>query len=230
MILQNCNRIRCDRIRVVGDVHGDDVAFARALATARFVIQLGDLVDGGPASGACLRMAIGLQRGGRGLFLLGNHELKLLRALLGRKVHMKPELAETMAQIDPSQRAETITALRHAPAWVRIEDLFFVHAGFHMGMLREEAPIPVPLNHTEGLLGRALFGQVTGRTQPDGYPERLLHWAQDIPAGLTCYVGHDRRSTDGRPWILDNPSGGRAVFVDTGCGKGGHLSWLDLQL
>jgi hypothetical protein len=220
----------CTRIRVVGDVHGDDVAFARALATDRFVIQLGDLVDGGPASGACLRMAIDMQREGRGLFLLGNHEMKLLRVLMGRKVSMKAELVETLDQIDQELRADAIESIRLAPAWLRAGDLFFVHAGFHPAMLRELAPIRVPLGHGEGLLGRALFGQVVGRVQPDGYPERVLHWVDDIPEGMTCYVGHDRRSTDGRPWIMDNPSGGRAVFVDTGCGKGGHLSWLDLQL
>ena len=220
----------CRRIRVIGDVHGEEAAFARALETDDFVIQLGDLVDGGTDSGACLRMAIALRESGRGLFLLGNHELKLLRVLMGRKVSIKPELAATLAQIDAPLREAAIHALRMAPAWIRHEDLFFVHGGFHKGMLRDRPPLPVPLGPTEGLLGRALFGQVTGRTAPDGYPERVLHWVQDIPGGLTCYVGHDRRSQDGRPWVIDNPEGGRAVFVDTGSGKGGHLSWLDLQL
>jgi len=26
-----------------------------------------------------------------------------------------------------------------------------------------------------------------------------------------------------------NEAGGRAVFMDTGAGKGGHLSWMDLD-
>ena len=217
-------------IRVVGDVHGDDVGFEHALATDRFVIQLGDLVDGGQDSARCLRMALDLRRSGRGLFLLGNHELKLLRALSGRKVAINPELTRTLAQIDPDLRAEAIDALRQAPAWLSYQDLFFVHAGFHPAMLRQHPPIPVPLGHGEGLLGRALFGQVTGRHRQDGFPERVLNWVDDVPAGMTCYVGHDCRSTGGRPWVCDNPNGGRAVFMDTGAGKGGHLSWLDLQL
>lgn len=217
------------RIRVVGDVHGDHIAFGHALATDRFVIQLGDLVDGGTDSGEALRMAIDMRAAGRGMFLLGNHELKLLRALLGHKVQIKAELARTLEQLDQELRAEAIEELCRTPAWFRLGSLFFVHGGFHPGMLRVPPPLPVPLGHGDGLLGRALFGQATGRTRHDGFPERVLHWVGDIPEGMTCYVGHDWRSTNGRPWVCDNRHGGRAVFVDTGAGKGGHLSWIDLQ-
>jgi len=217
-------------IRVVGDVHGDHVGFSHALATDKFVIQLGDLVDGGKDSARCLRMALAMRNNHRGVFLLGNHELKLLRTLTGRKVSINPELTRTLAQMDENLRIDAVEALQQAPAWLRAGNLFFVHGGFHPAMLREPPPIPVPLGHGVGLLGRALFGQVTGRNREDGYPDRLLHWVEDIPPGMTCYVGHDWRSKDGRPLVIENRSGGRAVFLDTGAGKGGHLSWLDLQL
>jgi protein phosphatase len=49
-----------------------------------------------------------------------------------------------------------------------------------------------------------------------------------IPAGVTVYCGHDQRSSDGRPYVRKGAAGGRAVFLDTGAGKGGHLSWIDL--
>ena len=65
------------RIRVVGDVHGDAAAFAYAAATDRFVVQLGDLTDYGPDSAGTLRIMFGLIDAARGLFLLGNHDLKL---------------------------------------------------------------------------------------------------------------------------------------------------------
>ena len=60
------------------------------------------------------------------------------------------------------------------------------------------------------------------------YPERVLRWVDRIPAGMTVYCGHDQRSTDGRPYRRAGLSGGEAVFLDTGAGKGGHLSWIDL--
>ena len=70
--------------------------------------------------------------------------------------------------------------------------------------------------------------EVTGRRQADGFPERVLHWVARIPAGLTVYCGHDSRSPDGRPLTVRGAAGGAAVFLDTGAGKGGHLSWIDL--
>jgi protein phosphatase len=215
-------------IRVIGDVHGDARAFAMAVETDLFVIQLGDLVDYGPDSAAALRIAFALEDSGRGLFLLGNHDLKLRRALAGRDVRMGPELAVTLSQLDPALRAEAATRIAAAPAWLRWGSVVFVHAGFHTEMLAEGAPPEVPDGRLHGVLSRALYGEPTGRTQSNGYPERSLRWVDRIPAGIKVYCGHDRRSTDGRPYIRHNRDGGTAVFLDTGAGKGGHLSWIDL--
>lgn len=214
-------------VRVVGDVHGDARAFAIAAETDKFVVQLGDLTDYGPDSAEALRIAFRLQEQGRGLCLLGNHDLKLLRALRGNKVRIGPELAETLHQLDDALRAETVERLARAPAWVEWGDILFVHGGFHTEM-PEHLPGPVPEGRVHGVLSRALYGEPTGRLQPDGYPERSLRWVDRIPAGLTVYCGHDRRSSDGRPYIRRGHAGGVAVFLDTGAGKGGHLSWIDL--
>ena len=67
-------------LRIVGDVHGDATAFAYAAATDRFVVQLGDLTDYGPDSAATLRIMFKLIDQGRGLFVMGNHDLALVRA------------------------------------------------------------------------------------------------------------------------------------------------------
>jgi protein phosphatase len=218
-------------IRVVGDVHGDARAFAMAIETDRFIIQLGDVVDYGPDSAEALRLALRVIEEGRGIFLLGNHDLKLRRALAGRDVRVGPELAATLAQLDPALRARAAAAIDRAPIWLRQHHAhgarLFVHGAFHTDMLQADPP-PVPEGRIHGVLARALYGQTTGRLQPDGYPERVLHWVDHIPPGLTVYVGHDRRSSDGRPYIRPGRQGGSAVFLDTGAGKGGHLSWIDL--
>jgi len=215
-------------LRVVGDVHGDAHAFAYATATDRFLVQLGDLVDYGADSAAVLRMMFGLIDAGRGLFLLGNHDLKLAR-LLGGQVHRAEALvAATAAQLDPQLRARVLEETARAPAWLRHGDALFVHGGFHTAMLEGPSPV-VGLSRPDPVVARALYGEPTGRMQPDGYPERSLRWVDRIPTGLTVYCGHDRRSGDGRPWIRKGHAGGTAVFLDTGAGKGGHLSWIDLD-
>ncbi|HQT77913.1 MAG: phosphatase [Rhodospirillales bacterium 20-64-7] len=215
------------KIRVVGDVHGDAVGFAYATATDRFIIQLGDLSDHGPDSAATLRMMFDLVESGRGLFILGNHDLKLGRALAGENVRIEPVVQATIDQLDDITRQRARRLIAEAPAWVRHERTLFVHGGFHTAML-EMPPPPHGLERPKGAMARALYGEPTGRMQPDGYPERSLRWVDRIPAGLTVYCGHDRRSSDGRPYVRHGALGGVAVFLDTGAGKGGHLSWIDL--
>jgi len=214
-------------LRVVGDVHGDAVAFRYAAATDRFVVQLGDLTDYGPDNAGVLRLMFRLIDAGRGLFLLGNHDLKLARFLAGQPVRNEATLDATLKQLDASLRERVVTEVAAAPAWLRRDHALFVHGGFHTAML--EAPAPEHgLARPQGALARALYGEPTGRTQPDGFPERSLRWVDRIPAGITVYCGHDRRSTDGRPYRRRGSAGGSAVFLDTGAGKGGHLSWIDL--
>jgi protein phosphatase len=214
-------------LRVVGDVHGDATAFAYAVDTDRFVIQLGDLVDYGPDSAGVLRLMFQLIDEGRGLFLLGNHDLKLARVLAGQAVRLNPQLIATLAQLDAPLRQRFAMEARRAPLWLRVGNRMFVHAGFHTEMLLGDAP-ETEIGRALGVTARALFGEPTGHSQTDGFPERSLRWVNRIPDDLTVYVGHDRRSPDGRPLEIRARSGGRAIFLDTGAGKGGHLSWIDL--
>jgi protein phosphatase len=215
-------------LRVVGDVHGDARGFAYAVATDRFIVQLGDLIDQGPDSAAVLRGMFELIDAGRGLFLIGNHEFKLARVLAGQATRADAAVAVTLGQLDPALRARVLVEVARAPAWLRWGDVLFVHGGLHTAMLEGPSPV-VGLGRPEPVVARALYGEPTGRAQPDGYPERSLRWVDRIPAGLTVYCGHDRRSNDGRPLVRRGAAGGTAVFLDTGAGKGGHLSWIDLD-
>lgn len=215
------------KIRVVGDVHGDATAFAYATATDRFIVQLGDLTDHGPDSAGTLRMMFDLIDQGKGLFILGNHDLKLARVLSGEHLRVEPVVQATIDQLDDTLKARTLRMAAEAPAWLRHGSALFVHGGFHTIMLDEPSP-DHKLDRPQGPVARALYGEPTGRIQADGYPERSLRWVDRIPPNLTVYCGHDRRSSDGRPYIRHNRDGGTAIFVDTGAGKGGHLSWIDL--
>ena len=189
-------------LRIVGDVHGDAVAFSHAVATERYVIQLGDLVDHGPNSAQVLRIMFRLIDEGRGLFLLGNHDRKLGRALAGRTAcartrRWKPRwrnsgwtsaLADARLCRDRSRAG--LAGGRHAPA----------------SCMAASIPACCISRRRPGWSGSRiccrghLFGETTGRMQEDGFPERRLNWIDHIPDGFTVYCGHDQRSTDGRPW------------------------------
>ncbi|MBY0337464.1 MAG: metallophosphoesterase [Acetobacteraceae bacterium] len=227
-------------LRIVGDVHGESEPFAAALAGARearlYVVQLGDLTDYGPDAPGVLRLAFRMLDAREGLFLLGNHDHKLRRALMGAQVRSPAEaIPRTLAQLGSAPDGEALATravqeIARAPAWLRSGRRLCVHAGFHPAML-DAAPPPMAGAHKPGpVVSRAMFGQVTGRTLESGYPERLLRWVDRIPRGIMVYVGHDRRSEDGRPLEVQGAQGGVALFLDTGAGKGGHLSWVDLPL
>lgn len=229
-------------VRVVGDVHGEARAFEAAVAGAAerrlFTVQLGDLTDHGPDAPGVLAAMFGLIDRDAGVFLLGNHDHKLRRALLGQAMRLDEDgLGATLAQLKAhpdgtalGQRA--IAEIACAPAWVAFgAATLFVHGGFHPAMLVSPPPPDAGARKPEGAVARALFGQtVRGEVTASGYPVRVLGWVDAIPAGLTVYCGHDIRSADGRPHVRQGKAGGRAVFMDTGAGKGGHLSWCDLGL
>jgi protein phosphatase len=216
-------------LRIVGDVHGDAKAFAAAADTDNFIIQLGDLVDDGPDTPGALAIMFRLIDEHRGLFLLGNHDFKLGRALRGDPVFRPPYLDRTLTELPPELAARAKAEIFRAPAWLAHNQLFFVHGGFHPAMLTTPPPT-FPPGRPASLLARALYGQTTGRVTGAGKPERLISWVNAIPANITLYCGHDRRSTDHRPYTKRGAQGGTCTFLDTGAGKGGHLSWIDIPV
>lgn len=72
-----------------------------------------------------------------------------------------------------------------------------------------------------------LYGERLAGLNPDGLPIRTHGWVDRMPMGLTAIVGHDICSREA-PRVAVGSAGGRAIFLDTGSGKGERLSWIDL--
>lgn len=218
------------RLLVLGDVHGARDQLARALDLAaregRFPVLLGDLVDRGADSAGCLALALPLVIAGRAAWVRGNHDDKLARHLAGNAVRVGADLAETLRQIQ-AHPGDLATLFRHGWAvsrnWLRWRDLVFTHGAFAPEMLTRDAALADRRGKT---MTFALYGQATGELTPEGKPVRAYGWIDTIPEGLTVVVGHDVRA----PEVLrvGGAQGGRAVFLDTGAGKGGGLSSLAL--
>lgn len=216
-------------LRAIGDVHGESGLFRRAIEGAGEIVLLGDLIDRGPDSPGVLRLAIALIREGQAELVRSNHDDKLYRALMGRPVKMGAQLTRTLEAI---RNAADYTALvdgfvevfETAPFVLRKGGYVFAHGAIDPRHFAPDSLIDeTPRRHDP----MALYGEVNGDLGPEGKPVRRYAWVDQIPDGHTAIVGHDRRGGEW-PLVHQGALGGRAVFLDTGAGKGGPLSFIDL--
>jgi len=223
-------------VRVIGDAHGCADRFHEALDGAQdaelMPVVLGDVADRGPDSPGTIRLLLDAVRRGA-LFVPGNHCWKLTRLASGHKVRVGGSLSITLDQLAAAPDGETLlrdfrALVLASPAWLRVGRWIFVHGAFLPEMSWTE---PFLLGEGaqrkahDAAFSRALYGQPDGRTEA-GAPRQSIAWVDEIPAGMAVAVGH--------AWMADAVSsrvgaaGGVAWHIDTGAGKGGVLSWLDL--
>ncbi len=211
----------------IGDVHGMRDDLARVLAEAEahdaYPVLLGDLVDKGPDSVAVLRMVMPRLASGTAAMVRGNHDERLLKSLTRPDGKKTKVLLDLLAAPDgASLVALTARMLSAAPYWISLPGHLLVHGAFHPEMLTclsGGAGPGVPRK----LMAMALYGETDGTLNAEGFPIRTYRWVDRIPQGLTVIVGHDTREMH-EPLVVENASGGRAVFLDTGAAKGGRLS------
>jgi len=98
---------------IIGDVHGCFDELAELLEQlgyqpaegglylppeGRKLIFVGDLVDRGPKSPEVMRLVMGMVEAGRAIAVPGNHDVKFMRAIWGKKVQTSHGLAESLQQ------------------------------------------------------------------------------------------------------------------------------------
>ncbi len=219
------------KIRAIGDVHGYSDRLIAAAGDADSLLLLGDLVDRGPDSAGVLRLALDWMEKGRAFLVRSNHDDKLYRILKGNKIRMTPDLAGTMESLSNAPDCEAlkerfIKAYAETPHIQRFGKFVFAHGAVSQYYFR---PPEEPLSTTRlrrKIESMALYGEVNGDRDELGRPIRRYNWVDKLPEGVTAVVGHDKR--DETPFIHTSENGRRAIFMDTGCGKGGPLSFIDL--
>ena len=235
-LLENLSR-RYKGITVVGDMHGMYQSLLATLDWARernhFVLSLGDIIDYGPGTLDTADEVYRLVMRGAGEMITGNHERKIARWI------DQNERGRSMMKLSDGNKVTT-QALNRAGAPVRdrwssrfrgfvsrspmsleIGDFFFAHAAAHPSVWTGEDMDPRAAENF------CLFGEYDPTAEGER-PARTYNWVEAIPAGKTVIVGHDARSTL-RPVVETNAQGGKAIFLDTGSGKGGNLSSVDLR-
>ena len=216
---------------IIGDVHGcfdelqtllDELGYVVNREPERFVVShprgrrlvfVGDLVDRGPGVADCLRLAMDAVEAGTALCVPGNHEVKLLRKLRGRKVQVTHGLDLTLAQLEaesPAFRERVAAFIDGLVSHYVFDDgqLAVAHAGMREDLLNRSS---------RTVRDFALFGDTTGETDEFGLPVRY-DWAAEYRGETSIVYGHTPVTMP--EWV------NRTICIDTGCVFGGRLTAL----
>ncbi len=222
-----------DGMLVFGDIHADYESFMRAHTFAKahnlFFMSLGDLVDRGSFPFEVVSHMAAMMAAGEAGFVIGNHDDKFRRFYNGAKVSFSLDARHTLATVGPEKQDEFLkmyTGVVEMPVFSgyyhTFGDISVVHAACHPSIWENPGKIG------DSARSRFLYGETNGEKHSDGYPVRLYNWIDDVPMGKTVIVGHDRVPINNvaitRPMVVNNNHGGKVIFTDTGCGKGGFLS------
>lgn len=224
---------------VIGDVHGCADELEELLAELGYVLQpmaepdplwrdvvhvhpegrravfVGDLVDRGPRVLDVVRIARNMVEHGSALCVPGNHDVKLMKKLRGRKVQITHGLAESLAEIEALSEETRETFSKAVADFL---DGLVSHYVLDDGNL-----VVAHAGLKESMQGRgsgkvrdfALYGETTGETDEFGLPVRH-NWAADYRGRAMVVYGHTPIPEP--EWL------NRTVNVDTGCVFGGRLT------
>lgn len=178
----------------------------------RTLVLVGDLVDRGPRTPDVLRLAMGSARAG-GLCVEGNHDNKLARWLAGATVTQNNGLKASIDQMDAESQAfrdEARAFLDGLPAYLWLDGgrLVVAHAGLKDEMIGLQSG---------AIRAFAMYGDVDGQTDEDGYPIRR-DWAAKHSGETAIVYGHV--AAPDAEWINNT------ICLDTGCVYGGRLTAL----
>lgn len=216
-----------ERYDIVGDVHGCMDELAELLGKLgytiddgvirhpeeRCFISLGDLVDRGPDTVGVLRLVMASVAAGTASCVVGNHDDKFRRALLGRPVKIKHGLAETLEQVGREKdrfRRQVMAFIAGLPDHLVLDDgrLVVAHAGL---------PDALHGKSSRRVRDFAMYGLTTGRLDAEGLPERL-DWAADYAGQAIVVYGHTP--------VVEPVWVNRTIDIDTGCVYGHRLTAL----
>jgi cyclophilin family peptidyl-prolyl cis-trans isomerase len=228
-------------ITVVADVHGMMNSLRNAISWAKsrnhFLLFLGDLIDYGIDTLEVVEEVYQLVTRGEAEALIGNHERKIYKYLTQIEQKGTSHIRLSEGNKVTVNRIENLSKFDHE-RWVsRFKSLVNMmrnHRVSHNFIFAHGAVLPEVWGITDARLSGeyeevTMFGEVDdSQRRLDGYPNRVYNWVENLKPNQTAIVGHDIRS-DFKPLIQTNKAGGQAIFLDTGCGKGGHLSTLDIR-
>lgn len=221
---------KMDKLDIIGDIHGSYDQLSELLSKLGYLIDeqenriidlpegrrlvfLGDYVDRGPEPVKVLDLVMNAVEHGVAYALLGNHEDKLYRKLIGRNVEIKEPLRFTIEKLElaGSQYIEKVVSFIESLPYQAIFDndnLFIAHGG-----MKEE----IQGVDSKKAFAFAMYGDVHNEFDEEGYPIRK-DWGQEYAGKRIVVYGHTPIEV---PEWENN-----TINIDTGCFQSGILTAL----
>lgn len=223
-------------ITVIPDLHGSLQKLREAVAWAKnrrnFIMFLGDIIDYGMDSLEVVEEVYQLVVNGDAEAILGNHEKKIFRYVINYskdKNHqtnlshgnlMTVNRIKGLSPFDYTRWSNRFKSLVNLMRTHRISENF----GFAHAALNDEAINNRSFRLPQKLERFVLFGE-----HRDANGNSSFNWSKDLPDGMKVIVGHTIRGKF-EPYRELNDNRSEVIFLDTGCGKGGHLTTLDISI
>lgn len=210
---------------VIGDIHGCCDELELLLGKLGYIKSdgvyshpdrrkaafLGDFCDRGERNTDVLRLVMDMVKSGNAIAVPGNHDVKLLKYLRGKKIAMSHGIERTVSEIEREGEAfksEVAEFLDGLVSHYVLDDgkLAIAHAGIKQAYIGRSSATVREF---------CLYGETTGEVDFYGFPVRL-DWAADYRGRATVVYGH----TAGKEVKAQNGT----YCIDTGCVFGGKLT------
>jgi len=239
-----------DRIRVVGDIHGNmkglqsiiDQAKSDGIYDSTFFVFLGDITDSGPNSWEVVDTINDMVSYGHAIMVRGNHDKKLHRYIektfvdgtdftgsITNGMEITVDQLNDMIHLTAAKyQQKFLSLIEQSPDWIELGDWLFAHASVAPEMFGNSL---FRSNKKSFLENTAIYGETDNTFDDRGYPNRTYNWIGKMPVGKNAVLGHQVLSVVA-PVIRDTPKQGRVVFLDTGSSKddAGFLSFWDMNI
>ena len=224
------------KLLIIGDVHAEFPPFEKAvefaLSNDLHLVSVGDLIDNSNQGPEVVSLFKQLVDQDKASLIIGNHEWKIYRWLLGRDVKITTPNQITVDQMtsDSTFKDNFVELVENAKHYLQLNDnMFATHAAMSKNFW--ETKELTSYNRDRMMYSFADTSNIA-HYRGETYPIRIYDWVDDVPADTMLFVGHDPRPMIGvpdfdnfqvAPTVIKNDNGGITTFLDCGSGKGGTL-------
>ncbi|MCE1247781.1 MAG: metallophosphoesterase [Firmicutes bacterium] len=214
---------------IIGDIHGcydeleelfyelgyEKKGFLFEHPAGRMPVFIGDVADRGPYSIKMIEFTANMVEAGKALYVPGNHCVKFMRWLNGSEIKLKHGVETTIEEYTALEESERqriknrfTSLVENSSIYICLDNgnLVISHAGIREKMIGRE--------HRK-IRAFCLFGATTGKTNENGFPERI-DWAADYTGKPFLVYGH----TPVEKAVIRN----NTINIDQGCVFGGSLT------